>query len=229
MGERAMWRFIAISFAFLGWSFYELSGGAEYQPLDGSRQHVAALKRAKAEAVRTKLAKMDAEQDARVASAVWPTTEGADKIGISPVGFAVLSGASSQSDTVTRASVDLDSLPRITITRSVAAPVAAPASKVERITLTSNGASAAQADTAQVAQVVKASLDQAPAKDIRRINGNRVNMRMGPGTKYSVASKLSGGTEVEVLQEPGNGWLKLRVLDTGRVGWMADYLVTAAN
>ena len=27
-----MWRFILITFAFLGWSFYVLSGGADYEP-----------------------------------------------------------------------------------------------------------------------------------------------------------------------------------------------------
>lgn len=231
-----MWRLIAVTFAFLGWSFYELSGGSEYQPLDGSRQHIAALKRAKAEAALVRQARIDAEQDARVASAVWPAGDGMSKAGISPLGFAVLGGASSDTDadTVTRASVDLDSLPRITVTRAVAVQDAG-AAKVERVTLTSAGATPQavtpqSATPDQVAQVIKASLaEPMETRDIRQISGNRVNMRMGPGTKYSVAAKLDRGTEVEVLQSPGNGWLKLRVQDSGRVGWMAEYLVTAAN
>jgi hypothetical protein len=33
-----MWRFVLVSFVFLGWSFYELSGGADYRPAPGSLQ-----------------------------------------------------------------------------------------------------------------------------------------------------------------------------------------------
>ena len=38
-----MWRFILVSFAFLGWSFYELSGGADYRPSANSIQARALL------------------------------------------------------------------------------------------------------------------------------------------------------------------------------------------
>ena len=36
-------------------------------------------------------------------------------------------------------------------------------------------------------------------------------------------------TEVEVIRDNGDGWVKLRVLDSGRVGWMADFLLVASN
>lgn len=62
---------------------------------------------------------------------------------------------------------------------------------------------------------------------MREVAGTRVNMRLGPGTGHSVVTQLSQGTEVEVLRAEG-GWLKLRVVDSKRIGWMADYLVTAA-
>ncbi|WP_432689376.1 SH3 domain-containing protein [Pseudooceanicola sp. C21-150M6] len=65
--------------------------------------------------------------------------------------------------------------------------------------------------------------------DIREVTGNRVNMRNGPGTNYAIVDRLTRGQEVEVLSEPGNGWLELRVNDTGQVGWMADFLVTASS
>ena len=38
-----MWRFIIVSFAFLGWSFYELSGGSDYRPSANSIQTRALL------------------------------------------------------------------------------------------------------------------------------------------------------------------------------------------
>ncbi|WP_176440916.1 SH3 domain-containing protein [Oceanicola sp. 22II-s10i] len=65
--------------------------------------------------------------------------------------------------------------------------------------------------------------------DLRVVTGTRVNMRNGPGTRYSVVSRLDQGDEVEVLQDPGDGWVKLRVSDTGRIGWMADFLLASAN
>jgi len=33
-----MWRFVLVSFVFLGWAFYEMSGGADYRPAPGSLQ-----------------------------------------------------------------------------------------------------------------------------------------------------------------------------------------------
>ncbi len=38
-----MWRFILLSFVFLGWAFYELSGGADYHPSPNSIQGRATL------------------------------------------------------------------------------------------------------------------------------------------------------------------------------------------
>ena len=69
----------------------------------------------------------------------------------------------------------------------------------------------------------------AAAIDLRAVNGNRVNMRNGPGTNYQVLDKLVRGDEAEVLQEPGNGWVKIRVISSGRIGWMASRLLTPVN
>ncbi|MEO1140465.1 MAG: SH3 domain-containing protein [Pseudomonadota bacterium] len=66
------------------------------------------------------------------------------------------------------------------------------------------------------------------AMDVRYITGTVVNMRGGPGTEYQKVTSLTEGTEVAVLQSPGNGWLELQVVDTGETGWMADWLVSAA-
>ena len=65
--------------------------------------------------------------------------------------------------------------------------------------------------------------------DLREVTASRVNLRNGPGTKYSVLDKLVRGDEVQVLSDNGDGWIKLRVKSSNQVGWMADYLVTASN
>ena len=54
-------------------------------------------------------------------------------------------------------------------------------------------------------------------------------MRAGPGTDYDVLDKLTQGTEVAILFDNGDGWVELRVLDSGQQGWIADYLLVAAN
>lgn len=107
-----------------------------------------------------------------------------------------------------------------------AAPVTEPV-KIKASPAASATQFVALAAPAIVAQQEKTGAGQTPALDIRKVTGNRVNMRNGPGTTFTVVAKLRKGTEVEILREPGNGWVKLKVLDNDRVGWMADWLVTA--
>lgn len=64
-----------------------------------------------------------------------------------------------------------------------------------------------------------------PERDLRKVAGSRVNMRMGPGTQFDVLAKLVRGDEVEVLRVSDDGWARLRGPD-GRVGWMAARLLT---
>lgn len=80
--------------------------------------------------------------------------------------------------------------------------------------------------------VTRTVVSEEPARDtidLRIVSKPRVNMRGGPGTNHEVVAKLTRGEEVEVLQDRGDGWVKLRVADTGETGWMADFLLTAAN
>ncbi len=66
-------------------------------------------------------------------------------------------------------------------------------------------------------------------RDIRAVDGNRVNMRNGPGTNFSVLASLPRDTRVEVLTDPGDGWVRLQPINGGPIGWMADYLLTSVN
>ena len=68
-----------------------------------------------------------------------------------------------------------------------------------------------------------------PVTSIRRVNGSRVNLRMGPGTDFGVVSSLTRDTAVEILSDDGTGWVELRDIETGLTGWMADRLLTPAN
>jgi hypothetical protein len=65
--------------------------------------------------------------------------------------------------------------------------------------------------------------------DLRRVTGTRVNLRGGPATDFQVLTQLFQGDEVEVLDETGDGWVKLRTLDAETVGWMSDDFLSSAD
>ena len=61
---------------------------------------------------------------------------------------------------------------------------------------------------------------------LRSVSGSRVNVRGGPGTDFNVVASLSRGDQVEVINDPGNGWVQMRPVSGGPTGWMADFLLT---
>jgi len=58
--------------------------------------------------------------------------------------------------------------------------------------------------------------------DLRTVAGSRVNMRAGPGTNFNVLDSLIAGTWTEVLEVDADGWARIRNMDTGQEGWMAE-------
>lgn len=205
-----MWRFILVSFAFLGWSFYILSGGADYRPVANSIQARAILDNQRPKPRPLRVNVIELAQDGMVApeTSVTRTITSLHDLGLT-VGKRVavtLASAEAAPAAVTTAVIEVPTVK--------ATPVAVP--------------KAPDLDTvAEPTEVVQAALSQ--SRDIRTVASTKVNMRSGPGTNYSRIGQLSRGTEVIVLRDPGNGWIKLRVQESGRIGWMADRLLTAAN
>ena len=58
-----------------------------------------------------------------------------------------------------------------------------------------------------------------------RVSVNRANMRNGPSTRNGVIAKLERGTAVRLLPSESGSWVKLRVVDTNRVGWISKKLL----
>lgn len=62
----------------------------------------------------------------------------------------------------------------------------------------------------------------APARSVHAemlsVNGNAINMRSGPGTKYRVMWELDQGFPLEVLKRTGD-WYRVRDFE-GTVGWV---------
>ncbi len=87
------------------------------------------------------------------------------------------------------------------------------------------GATMQQVTVTEEPELTQEDVVEEPPKDIREVSGTRVNMRDGPGTIYPVITKVSIGKRVEVLDDPGTGWLRLRVLPEQQIGWISASLI----
>ncbi|ETX14017.1 hypothetical protein OCH239_05665 [Roseivivax halodurans JCM 10272] len=197
-----MKKFIVCTFAFLFWGFYEMSGGSDFEP--GAVMEARA-ERAEADAAAPEADAAEEEQVAR-----------ADTGGL----LSQVVGSPAAADTVAPEDVE----------PAVEAPMPTEelTARVNEILLTKRDTETPAARALTSAKVIRTDdMKSEPTLDLRRVDGSVVNMRTGPGTKYSVVDQLSRGDEVEVLRSEGD-WLKLRVSDTQKIGWMANYLVTAS-
>jgi hypothetical protein len=177
-----MGKIIVITFAFMAFAFYELSGGSDFVAI--------------ADEKRAALAVEQAEEQRLIAETK------AERLNTQPEAQIVLASATvSTSGTVVQ---DVEVTPPLVEEE-----------KIEAVT--------------EVAAVLETVVQEEPAADMRKVTAARVNMRQGPGQNFSVVAKLNNGDEVEILQDPGDGWVKLKVMDSGRIGWMADFLLTASN
>lgn len=204
-----MWRFVLVSFVFMAWAFYEMSGGADYRPSANSIQMRAQLdtQRPKPRPLRVNVIELAQDGAPRPETRATRTVTSLHDLGLTR----------GKRVEVTLASAGAQA--RIEPQPAVATPVT---DSIELPTVT-----VATQDPAKIAEPETTAL--VTAVDIRRIAGQAVNLRTGPGTAFGRIASLVQGTKVIVLRDPGNGWIKLRVAETGRIGWMADRLLTMAS
>ena len=214
-----MWRFILLSFVFLGWGFYEMSGGAEYRPSANSIQMRAKLdnQRPKPRPLRVNVIEIAQDGLPQPDTRVTRTVTSLDDLGLTmgkrvevTLASAAEGGVSQPSAAVRHDEPQAPAVdaPEITVPTVAVARAVAPVSVLEP---------------------EEQAPSFAPMTETRRVSGNSVNLRTGPGTAFGAITSLARGTEVIVLRDPGNGWIKLRVAGTGRIGWMADRLLTVAS
>ncbi|MFC6688707.1 SH3 domain-containing protein [Jhaorihella thermophila] len=211
-------RFAIVSFVFLFWAFYELSGGADFEPRGRRPTPQADLAADRAAPVVEKVAARPAiaprkphPRTADVPSAQEsPVSEpAADPPQTAPhkpprLAASVGAGLSLFPPVAGNASLAASGGP----IPSLATIAARPASQTETSTTT-------------------VTPDTTPTEpDIREIIGTRVNMRDGPGTIYPATARLMLGQKVEVLEDSGTGWLRLKTVQSGLRGWVAASLVS---
>lgn len=239
-----MWRLILVTFAFLAVAFYELSGGSDYAPGQNSIQ-VQGLQRAAPSD--TRLTALDAQEAktheiAQVSRAAANLADlRMDEESRFSITLATVSASNDYDSTaalpkVERVAATPDAIDAA-VEDAVAADAAPEPDQPESVATGFVGEEVFSLETYVMRQSEEytipesgtADVAHAAGGDLRRVTGKLVNMRSGPGTDYGRVGRLSEGTEITVLEEPGNGWVMLEVVETGEIGWMADWLLTAAN
>lgn len=163
-----MRKFIIFTFLMLGWTFYEMSGGADFVAQERQVAQVAVV---------------EPEPEVQVTRASFSTLD------VLPA--------------------QVVATPQADVVLAVATPTPAVAEVIE-----------------DAPEVTLVSLAQPAPVDLRQVSGARVNMRSGPGTDYRVLDTLTRGTSAEIIEMNQNGWARIRVQDTGQIGWMSARLLT---
>ncbi len=238
-----MWRFMAVTFAFLGLAFYQLSGGSDYQPTSNSIQAHAETENAQApqvDVVRLDDDGQPEEGDAIVTRTISSLSDldlsDGNRFQITLAAAEATAGIETDARPEPARSENVaDAIATAIATANTEEPTVEAAEVPDSVKTGFIGEEVFSLETYVMRQnndytpTTEGSLGTAPEGDIRRVSGNTVNMRSGPGTDYEKVGRLSKGTQIAVLEEPGNGWVKLEVLATGETGWMADWLLTASN
>ena len=204
-----MSKFVVASCFFLAWVFYELSGGRDFEPEEPARIAKYRTLEAQRNAARQEtmarhkaVMREKAEQRrAEAATAPAPTPEPAARQ--APPTPAVMASL----PTTTRRTPPEPPAPVVPTVPSLQTYMPEP-------NVTVPGLSAL------------VSPDPTPPRDLRQVRAGRVNMRDGPGTSYPVTGKLAEGERAVVLQDPGHGWVQLKTVEGGAIGWVSARLLS---
>ena len=232
-----MWRFILVTFAFLGFAFWEMSGGADYAPHDNSIQAQANTPEPETTEPETTIAEVQPAEPAEPEVIDPPKQDKPERFQITLASLSDMSEAGSAQETARTERVE-DKARFLTQSseedNAVLAALEEGGEAADEVKKHWPGAIELfehQASQAKLREQAEAAARTARAGttggDIRYVTATSANMRGGPGTDFARVGNLGEGAEVAVLGTSANGWLELEVLDTGETGWMADWLVSA--
>ncbi|MEO0370702.1 MAG: SH3 domain-containing protein [Pseudomonadota bacterium] len=212
-----MWRFVVISFAFLGMAFYVMSGGASYEPAPNSVQAQAKLppeERINYRAPASEPEPGSGPEVTRTVAQVEATFEG-------------LSVAEEEADEL---SVTLTTI-RTDAAGLFEAEANRPKAELLNMALpeeTFEIASAPDREDGAINAAVAAALGEISfdQSQIRWVKENIIDLRAGPGLSFDRVRQVSKGAEVAVLEDPGHGWLNVQVVDGYETGWVPEWLLT---
>ena len=183
-----MWKYLLLCFVMLGWAFFELSGGQDFQPVLAAPVSEVAAPTDDADPIDRSF---DREEVARAATNALRSIEFDD---------------------------DTKDVSHVNV------PARATLWKVSADTETS---AIIENMLEDVVPVVAAAVTN--AENLYAVAVNRANMRNGPSTRNGVIAKLERGTAVQLLPSSSGSWVKLRVVQTNRVGWISKKLLKKAD
>ena len=197
-----MVRLMVVTFAFLAWAFWEMSGGADFDP------DQALLASGNADPLKsTETASSEAGDDFEVSRVSLDLTSIDDVL-------------AARNDTRVSSRLPQNQVQTIEPEDETVALVETIPSLIDN---------AVPENVLPVSQEAGAESDRLTLDtggDFRVIDGSRVNVRGGPGTSYGIVDTLTRGQRVEVLDDTGTGWVRMRVSESGTMGWIADFLLT---
>jgi|AntRauTorckE5430_2_1112549.scaffolds.fasta_scaffold15498_2 hypothetical protein len=199
--------FILLTFGFLGFAFYEMSGGSDFEP--------ASVRMAKAASEGKVVLQAIAENPQS------PRSETVDTASITKI-----NDSRNDDQSVTRVALNLTNISTVEEASTIV-PELEPKPETANIIASTETPQIILPSLIITPQSSTAAEQAAARSDIRSVSGNTVNVRDGPSTNYGVVNKLTRGAEVRILEDNGNGWVLMQPLDGGEAGWMADFLLTS--
>ncbi|MEQ8896524.1 MAG: SH3 domain-containing protein [Roseovarius sp.] len=200
-----MWRFVLVSFVALGWAFYVLSGGSDYAPVENSIQVQSKIERPEPEPDESRQASLN--RQLRTLAQVEAMMESMEE-----------TEAETEELSVTLAATRTDG-PGI-----IEAEASRPKAELLQMNIDDRNFETQESiDTAVAAALGDPSFDPS---QLRWVKEGMVDLRSGPGLSFDRVAQVTKGTEVAVLEDPGHGWLNVRIVDSYETGWLAEWLVT---
>lgn len=199
-------RYVFLSFLFMGWGFYEVSGGADFEPKSakqvlGSETFVENGVQAEGDATELKTFEVVAEAAPSILVGD-PSNLDAVNDSIAPI--------------VSENGTSYEALGTIGFEATIDPSIdkTTPPAENENVFSLATLGEALEAET--------------PVKvwDYRSVKGVAANLRSGPGKGFSVVSRLNGGARVRVLDDPGEGWLEIHHFKFDTTGWIAASKLT---
>ncbi|WP_210529115.1 SH3 domain-containing protein [Rubellimicrobium arenae] len=195
--------FILLSFALMALAYWALSGGSDFRPETRAEATTAPAPETAAEAEPSPAGPaLDTPEEAsgtRMADAGGPADIQLDEV----TGVTALAA-----ETPSEAEVEPGPDPDAAL-----GPVEALAAIAPELT------------TPREEVVDVASADAAGA--LRRVTGDRVNVRLGPGVEFDVVGQVDAGDMAEVVDRDG-GWVRVR-MPSGELGWMSARFLADAE
>lgn len=213
-----MSRFVMVSFLFMGWTFYEMSGGADFAPPERPERVAAA-----------KLHRVNTHQATAASLVTKPVIQPVRQVAFQPRSTAGALHDRPNADPKLRSRVALAQITAMgeaSFEYGLTANATATGGATVQLASLSDGLASLAGSGIISNTAVTPIIPLDPTLDLRHVTASRVNMRDGPGTLYPVVNKLNRDAAVQVLDDSGTGWLRLRVVDDAQTGWIAASLIS---